>query len=223
MTPQEVFDTVVAALVKQGRKSLAENGDPSISKDCRYRGDDGLKCAIGHLIPDDEYAEWMEGMGTTTLLLELESRDMRGLSIYALIDEHNDMLGNLQECHDTSDDEDFVAEFLDAARREATHFHLDWNFTNTPRCTCKDADPAGEEPRVVLTPMKRDADGDTICDEGADPDFYDVEVLQDMPGGAIEILAEMSDITDYYDACEAASLLAMHYGFGADGYEEVRG
>ena len=79
MTPQEVFDTVVAALVKQGRKSLAENGDPSISKDCRYRGDDGLKCAIGHLIPDDEYAEWMEGMGTTTLLLELESRDMRGL------------------------------------------------------------------------------------------------------------------------------------------------
>lgn len=53
-TKQETFDTVVAHLRKQGQKSLY-NGR------CRYRTPDGLKCAVGCLIPDSEYDEGLEG------------------------------------------------------------------------------------------------------------------------------------------------------------------
>lgn len=28
---------------------------------CRYRGDNGTKCAVGHLIPDDKYSPSFEG------------------------------------------------------------------------------------------------------------------------------------------------------------------
>ncbi len=52
MTPQEIFDTVVDHLLSQGK--------PSISGVCRYRSDDGLKCAVGVLIPDSEYDFEME-------------------------------------------------------------------------------------------------------------------------------------------------------------------
>jgi len=52
MTPQEIFDTVVAHLLQQGKQSK--------SNVCLYRSDDGLKCAIGALIPDSEYDPAME-------------------------------------------------------------------------------------------------------------------------------------------------------------------
>ncbi len=51
---QEVFDYVVAALRKQGRKSLVF--DSATKKElCSYRGEEGKKCAAGHLIPDEDY------------------------------------------------------------------------------------------------------------------------------------------------------------------------
>jgi len=42
-------------------KLLAQNAR-SVSFDgrCRYRGENGLKCAVGHCITDDEYDEKME-------------------------------------------------------------------------------------------------------------------------------------------------------------------
>lgn len=54
MTDQEIFDTVVSHLLQQGKP--ASDGDY-----CVYRTTDGLKCAIGVLIPDDEYIPTMEG------------------------------------------------------------------------------------------------------------------------------------------------------------------
>ena len=50
MTNQQVFDTCLTHLRAQGRRST----DP-ISGFCMYRGPDGLKCAIGALIPDTAY------------------------------------------------------------------------------------------------------------------------------------------------------------------------
>jgi hypothetical protein len=52
MTPQEIFDTVIAHLLQQGKQSKSDV--------CLYRSDDGLKCAIGALIPDSEYDPDME-------------------------------------------------------------------------------------------------------------------------------------------------------------------
>lgn len=54
---QEKFDTVLACLRKQGRPSINADGA------CLYRGPDGLKCALGHLIPDATYKPWFEGTG----------------------------------------------------------------------------------------------------------------------------------------------------------------
>lgn len=53
MTLQETFDKVVNGLRKQGCRSL-KNGR------CRYRGDNGRKCAVGMVIPDEDYNPDME-------------------------------------------------------------------------------------------------------------------------------------------------------------------
>ena len=54
-TAQELFNEVVSHLRKQKKQSLSQHGY------CMYRGEDGLKCAIGHLIPDERYHNDMEG------------------------------------------------------------------------------------------------------------------------------------------------------------------
>ncbi len=59
MTSQELFTTIVTHLRQQGAKSLYEDADGDMS--CAYRGDTGLKCAAGCLIPDNEYDSGDEG------------------------------------------------------------------------------------------------------------------------------------------------------------------
>ena len=66
MTDQEVFDKVVLALRKQGRKSTKLNRYGH--RTCRYRGDYGRKCAAGHLIPDELYDRRMEQLGWTSVV-----------------------------------------------------------------------------------------------------------------------------------------------------------
>ena len=56
MTSQEAFDTVLAGLRKQRRKSELTPGGP-----CRYRSPDGCRCSIGFLIPDELYSPKIEG------------------------------------------------------------------------------------------------------------------------------------------------------------------
>lgn len=55
MDKQEIFDKVFLGLKSQNfQLSFAEG------QGCRYRGPNGLKCAIGHLISDEEYDPNME-------------------------------------------------------------------------------------------------------------------------------------------------------------------
>lgn len=54
MNKQEIFDKVYSALINQGEPSV--NGGV-----CAYRGANGTKCAIGHMIPDDLYDPEFEG------------------------------------------------------------------------------------------------------------------------------------------------------------------
>lgn len=63
-TYQEYFDIVATHLLTQKKKSLVE-GDSN----CAYRGANGLKCAIGALIPDNSYSESMEKKDIRTLVL----------------------------------------------------------------------------------------------------------------------------------------------------------
>lgn len=53
-TKQETFDTVVAHLRKQGKPASNDDGT------CMYRTTDGLKCAVGALIPDERYTAILE-------------------------------------------------------------------------------------------------------------------------------------------------------------------
>lgn len=55
MTLQEIFSTAFIGLRNQGfERSMAFGG-------CMYRGEGGLKCAIGHCIPDEKYTFDLEG------------------------------------------------------------------------------------------------------------------------------------------------------------------
>lgn len=60
---QGLFNTVKVHLLSQKEKSLkpAFPGDTA----CRYRGDGGLKCAVGCLIKDEYYSESLEGIAVT--------------------------------------------------------------------------------------------------------------------------------------------------------------
>lgn len=53
---QELFDRISKHLLKQNKRSTDHHGD------CRYRGDYGLKCAVGAIISDKKYSEKIEGV-----------------------------------------------------------------------------------------------------------------------------------------------------------------
>lgn len=55
---QKLFDLVSEKLIAQGRGSFTIVDSNRVS--CAYRNTDGLKCAIGHLIPDELYDPKME-------------------------------------------------------------------------------------------------------------------------------------------------------------------
>ncbi len=87
MTEQETFNKVVRHLRKQKVKSLRNGGFG-----CAYRGDNGTKCAVGCLIPDELYHPSMEGK------VAFES-DMR--NFLQLLDIDTELANDLQEVHDS--------------------------------------------------------------------------------------------------------------------------
>ena len=56
MTDQEAFDKMVRHLYSQNWER-SEEGE---YKSCAYRGHNGMMCAVGCLIPDDEYIKAIE-------------------------------------------------------------------------------------------------------------------------------------------------------------------
>lgn len=59
---QEAFDTMVLGLNAQKALSLSDDGFS-----CRYRDNNGNKCAVGFLISDDEYTPEIEDLIASTL------------------------------------------------------------------------------------------------------------------------------------------------------------
>lgn len=83
-TEQEVFDQVAEHLLKQNAQSRHALG-------CAYRGNDGLKCAAGCLIADDEYSEEFENKPWSEL----------GRNISNFPKKHSGLIQGLQAIHDT--------------------------------------------------------------------------------------------------------------------------
>jgi hypothetical protein len=92
MTNQEAFTKVVQHLRQQGERSIREEDE---ALRCRYRGEDGKMCAIGCLIPDEEYEPSMEGKAIETLLRRREGTFAPSLEEVSL-----SLLGALQRVHD---------------------------------------------------------------------------------------------------------------------------
>ena len=67
MTIQEIFDTVAVHLLKQGVRSV------DLNNVCLYRGPNGLKCAVGALIPDELYAPEIEGVSVLTTTYDVSN------------------------------------------------------------------------------------------------------------------------------------------------------
>ena len=117
---QELYDFVVAAVVKQGRPSVGDNDR------CLYRGPDGLKCAYGHVLPDSMYSKNMENC----CIDELSDRNMIPKSLIR----HTDLLGHLQECHDGSRPSQgftFIKAFCHNANVVAKKYNLEPHGENT--------------------------------------------------------------------------------------------
>lgn len=88
MTPtaQDVFDTAALGMLTQGAKSITSDG-----RQCVYRGPNGLKCGVGHVLTDEE--------ATTADADELDS------GIYEVcpprLQPRVHLLSDIQACHDS--------------------------------------------------------------------------------------------------------------------------
>lgn len=96
MNEQEIFTKVWIGLESQGwQKSVDVKNDPDSKDVCMYRGHNGLKCAAGHLIPDEKYNREMENKRIPAILEDrpdLFGEPLDDSSIY--------LLDWLQQTHD---------------------------------------------------------------------------------------------------------------------------
>lgn len=86
MTDQEAFDKVVAHILEQKVYCESEEGAPL------YRGANGTKCAIGCLIPDEQYTQDIEGGNVISLVNRYPN--------LPFVDVNIDLLTRLQRLHD---------------------------------------------------------------------------------------------------------------------------
>lgn len=113
MTAQEVFDTAVTGVINQGGPALA-----MATRSCRFRGDNGRKCAVGWLISDEDYDPRMESF-TFPTLLEAYPETLRDLV------PHQKLLKELQLSHDAMLDDSELRWFKEICARIADKFGLD--------------------------------------------------------------------------------------------------
>lgn len=103
------------ALLKLAIDKVIEQGCKSGDRDedgdymCLYRGPNGTKCAVGHLIADELYTPELEQLNVRTT----EVREVLQLSNpNVLIDDKMVcLLNTVQHCHDSSKVLDFVESF----------------------------------------------------------------------------------------------------------------
>lgn len=110
ITAQELFSDVVTKVVAQGRPSEDDKGN------CLYRHPEGLKCAAGHALTDEEF-EYAGGRA-------LNGAWLGALTLPDRLKPHVDLLDNLQVCHDAANRDNFVPAFLSMAADAALTFNL---------------------------------------------------------------------------------------------------
>lgn len=95
---QAAFTTIMTKLRIQGERSVIEVENDSLNAKvvCRYRGMNGMCCAIGHLIPDERYDPKMEGEPASFSIVRNVLSDL-----YGEIDQDtSEFLCDVQDAHD---------------------------------------------------------------------------------------------------------------------------
>ena len=116
MTPQEMFDTAYLMIIQQGQKSNTPNG-------CKYRGPSGLKCAIGHMIPDDLAKAWDDRTNSSITQIRATPK----YPIPDFLKENRKLAADIQSAHDLADDytsSDFVRTFKRRMAQVAKDYKL---------------------------------------------------------------------------------------------------
>lgn len=90
MDYQATLEKVIRHLFTQGRKA----GD---GYNCYYRAPDGAMCAVGVLIPDDQYDPLMDDDNATIAMVSAQFADR---PFFNMAREHIDFLSTLQAIHD---------------------------------------------------------------------------------------------------------------------------
>ena len=93
---QEIFDQVAVHLLTQNKSSM-NISDVDV---CAYRGQNGLKCAIGFLIADEDYVPEMDIDGKSVSKLVSDTTFQNNPSIQRLKALDIDFLSELQGIHD---------------------------------------------------------------------------------------------------------------------------
>lgn len=92
-TAQQVFDQVATHLLTQNERSFTSGNE----NECAYKGKDGLKCAAGCLISDDNYKiigrKSIEGKNWGFVIGYLEKK-------LPNVAAHNELIFRLQNLHD---------------------------------------------------------------------------------------------------------------------------
>lgn len=122
MNTQEIFDTIVNHLRKQGRKALANPNLASnkVTNACCYRSPNGDKCAAGCLIPDDLYHRNMEGMAIDSLIETVK------FPPYFKANEH--LISEMQWIHDKQS----IVDWEENWKRIATDYQLVYTPPESP-------------------------------------------------------------------------------------------
>lgn len=128
MDRQEVFDTVVGGVLKQGGPSI-----DSTTRVCRYlHHGTGRRCAAGQLLTPEEAARadalWADSSWSQVVY--------SGIAPERLLP-HNSMITKLQLAHDTAakpesgcvaDDATFLRDFTQRVKKMAARYKLEWRF-----------------------------------------------------------------------------------------------
>lgn len=112
MNRQEVFDKVTSHLLTQNKPSEDED-----KENCLYRSSEGLKCAIGCLIPDELYTPKLEGITVD----HLPENILNFIGIESKEDLH--FMKSLQVIHDFC----HVIRWKSELKKFASEYGLQWN------------------------------------------------------------------------------------------------
>ena len=118
-THQELFDFIARHIFTQGKRAVKVAS--AIKEICQYRTEDGLKCAVGAIIPDRYYNKGMEGQRVGQLKYELPE----------YFKNSTELLSALQELHDDKANWHDTMMMQDAFDVVAHAFNLDTTYVKT--------------------------------------------------------------------------------------------